>query len=511
MIGSYKPGAIASFFGLDKPGDSRDGAQEGVNNASSDSSEKKNNESKKKDKKKAKKGEKVVEEPASWADIAPKSLLAGIFEDNDRFAREIKPVEFTKKRVKEYDERDDEEKAEDEERQRRKLAKKEKRKERRPKNAEEGGKHGLESGKDQEDGDKKEKAESGNKNEQKEKQSRKRPQEQQSDDKEEIDEEDGDGVEDSNTGSNVIDKSKEERTIFIGNIPKSETVKSVTKFCTEFGAVESVRLRSVPVAGTAVDDAGNHDLMKKVCVNQGKLGDQKGSFNAYVVFSDKSSVAAALKANNRLMGKRHIRVDTSQPTPFDYKRTVFLGSLPHYADEEDVRNHFAKVLPMGQDDIDGIRIIRDPETLVGKGIGYLMLKDRDGVMQALTLHEQLFKKRALRVTICGKRTKRSHTPNTNRESDKEKDGSGGNSPSNKRARFNDRKKDGAAKGPESVGPHTLNAISAQKRLKLKTAMTKNKKLIEKGQKKKEKGRKGKRLGGVVKRAMKAAKNAGKMK
>src|SRR5690348_12607214 len=68
----------------------------------------------------------------------------------------------------------------------------------------------------------------------------------------------------------------------------------------------------------------------------------------------------------------------------------------------------AQVLPNKHEDIEGIRVVRDPETLVGKGIGYLLLRDRDAVMKALSLHQELFKKRwALRVTTCGKRTKRT--------------------------------------------------------------------------------------------------------
>lgn len=43
-------------------------------------------------------------------------------------------------------------------------------------------------------------------------------------------------------------------------------------------------------------------------------------------------------------------------------------------------------MPNGHDDIVGIRIIRDPETLIGKGIGYMLLKDRDAVLKALSLH-----------------------------------------------------------------------------------------------------------------------------
>jgi nucleolar protein 12 len=132
-------------------------------------------------------------------------------------------------------------------------------------------------------------------------------------------------------------------TLFVGNIPITENVRSITKLFQEFGNIESVRLRSVPVAGAKVDDAGNQNLVKKVCVNAHKFGDQKGSFNAYIVFSSDDAATKALQLNNRLIGSRHIRVDRSVPTLFDSNRTVFLGNLPHYADEEELREYFANV------------------------------------------------------------------------------------------------------------------------------------------------------------------------
>ena len=48
---------------------------------------------------------------------------------------------------------------------------------------------------------------------------------------------------------------------------------------------------------------------------------------------------------------------------------------------------FSQALPNGQDDIEAVRLVRDPETLIGKGIGYILFKDRDVVLQALSLHE----------------------------------------------------------------------------------------------------------------------------
>jgi nucleolar protein 12 len=132
-------------------------------------------------------------------------------------------------------------------------------------------------------------------------------------------------------------------TIFVGNVPVSETVKSLTKYFKVYGEIENIRLRSVPVAGAKVDEAGNQDLVKKVCVNAKKFGEQKGSFNAYIKFKEAASATAALAANNQVMGIRHIRVDRSTPSLFDPKRSVFLGGLPHYADEEDIRDFFAEV------------------------------------------------------------------------------------------------------------------------------------------------------------------------
>jgi nucleolar protein 12 len=297
----------------------------------------------------------------------------------------------------------------------------------------------------------------------------------------------------------VSDPSKSHVTIFIGNIPKTESIKSLTKFCSKFGAVESCRLRSVPVAGTAVDEKGNFNLVRKVCANSGLLGDQKGSFNAYVVFKHISAVEKALKANNEILGIRHLRIDTVNPSLFDPKRSVFIGNLPHYTDEEDLRNHFVKVLPNGQKDIEGIRLVRDPETLIGKGIGYMLLSDRDSVLQALTLHQQLYKKRELRITICGKRTKRTLPVKEISDKKTKRD-------------CDDDKEDRPSKKPKKEKESAYvskNLAAAAKRIKIKNVATRNKVMKEKGQKKSQPGRKGKRLGGVVKRAMKAEKSSKK--
>jgi len=280
----------------------------------------------------------------------------------------------------------------------------------------------------------------------------------------------------------------------------NETAKSIKKLFSKYGEIESIRLRSVPIAGTKVDDAGNQDLVRKVCVNSKKFGEQKGSFNAYITFKTADSAASSLNENNSLMGKRHLRVDRQQPSLFDPKCSVFLGNLPHYADEEDIRDFFAKVVPKGHDDIVGLRIIRDPATLVGKGIGYMLFTDRDAVMKALTLHQAVYKKRwALRVSACGKRTKRSEQNQQQQQQQQPQDSNAQEEVNEETAKEPARKR---SKKEHSSPKRSSNGDNAMKRIKLKSVVTKSKILRERKQ---NKDKRGKKLGGVIKRAIKASK------
>lgn len=45
------------------------------------------------------------------------------------------------------------------------------------------------------------------------------------------------------------------------------------------------------------------------------------------------------------------------------------------------------MLPNGQEDIQGVRIIRDPDTLIGKGFAYVAFKNSEAVLKALTLDQ----------------------------------------------------------------------------------------------------------------------------
>jgi nucleolar protein 12 len=234
------------------------------------------------------------------------------------------------------------------------------------------------------------------------------------------------------------DDAKDRRTIFVGNLPTSINKKRVQSLFKEYGEIgkyighskifflllhsincdishnpsshppytESVRFRSMALTGAKIDDHGNQKLVKKVSANKRLLSDAKDTYNAYVVFVKEEAAVAALAVNKRLVEEKHLRVDrVGNAASRDPKRSVFLGNLPFDAKEDAVRAHVAKGLEGGEGDVEGVRLVRDPETQQGKGFGFVLLKDRASVAAALRLNESTFSGRKIRVTICGKRNK----------------------------------------------------------------------------------------------------------
>lgn len=77
----------------------------------------------------------------------------------------------------------------------------------------------------------------------------------------------------------------------------------------------------------------------------------------------------------------------------DFNSTIFIGNLPFIAGEEEVRAHFADC-----GSIENVRIVRDPKTFLGKGIGYIMFTEKEACRQAVeTKNASSFKGRELRV------------------------------------------------------------------------------------------------------------------
>ncbi|XP_047341097.1 RNA-binding protein 34 [Impatiens glandulifera] len=186
------------------------------------------------------------------------------------------------------------------------------------------------------------------------------------------------------------DEAKLLRTIFVGNLPLKVKKKSLLKEFSQFGEVESVRIRSVPLLSTK--------LSRKGAVIQNKVNDAIDSVHAYVVFKTEESAQASLAHNMSVVGGNHIRVDRACPPRkkmkgedaplYDCKRTIFVGNLPFDAKEEEVYQLFASVKDL-EPNIEAIRLIKDSLTSMGKGIAYVLFKNRGAANLVVRKHLKL--------------------------------------------------------------------------------------------------------------------------
>ena len=161
------------------------------------------------------------------------------------------------------------------------------------------------------------------------------------------------------------------RTIFVGNLPASVTPKQLKRHFVAYGEVDSVRLRSAAAA--------NPKMSQRAAVITGEVtGD---SIHAYVVFTQRTSIARAIAATGSLAFGRHLRIDTAaRPgessaavSQHDSRKCVFLGNLPFDVTDETLWSIFGDC---GQ--IQYVRVVREPKTQQGKGFGYIGFPARIG-------------------------------------------------------------------------------------------------------------------------------------
>nr|XP_009397120.2 PREDICTED: RNA-binding protein 34 [Musa acuminata subsp. malaccensis] len=191
------------------------------------------------------------------------------------------------------------------------------------------------------------------------------------------------------------DESKLMRTVFVGNLPLKTKRKSLQKEFLKFGEVESVRIRSVPIVYSKTPRA----------IVQGKINDAVDSVHAYIVFKDEQSAKAALSHNMAQFGGNHIRVDMACPPRkklrgdgplYDKKRTVFVGNLPFDVKDEELYQLFCGVSEI-ESNVEAIRVVRDPQTSLGKGIAYVLFKTRDAATSVAKRRDLKVRDRMLRV------------------------------------------------------------------------------------------------------------------
>nr|XP_020642611.1 RNA-binding protein 34 [Pogona vitticeps] len=203
------------------------------------------------------------------------------------------------------------------------------------------------------------------------------------------------GVKQKKKQVNPVEEAlKNKRTLFVGNLPVSCTAQMLKTFFKEYGQIESIRFRSLIPA--------EDSLSKKLAAIKRKVHPNMKYVNAYVVFKEEYAANNALKRNGtEFVSGFHIRVDlASKSTCHDNKRSIFVGNLPYDIDDDTVRNHFSDC-----GDVTGVRIVRDRNTGIGKGFGYVLFETTDAVHLALKLNNSELKGRKLRVQRCVEKLK----------------------------------------------------------------------------------------------------------
>ncbi|KAL8216763.1 hypothetical protein R6Q57_023600 [Mikania cordata] len=211
------------------------------------------------------------------------------------------------------------------------------------------------------------------------------------------------------------DEEKLLRTVFVGNLPLKVKKKTLLKEFNQFGEIESIRIRSVPL----LDDK----TPRKGAIIKKQMNDAVDRVNAYIVFKMEDSAQASLSHNMAVVGGNHIHVDRACPPRkklkgenaplYDNKRTVFIGNLPFDVKDEELYQLFSGFNNL-KDCIEAIRVVRDPGTSIGKGIAYVLFTTREAANTVVRKHKLKIRDRELRLSHAMK-TNSNSTPSKRKE------------------------------------------------------------------------------------------------
>ncbi|XP_067680759.1 RNA-binding protein 34-like isoform X2 [Haliotis asinina] len=184
------------------------------------------------------------------------------------------------------------------------------------------------------------------------------------------------------------DKTKDKRTVFIGNLPLDVKKSAIKALFAEFGTIQSVRYRCPPVSDPKVS--------KKVTFIKKSFHPNRSNIVCFVCFEDEVAAKTALKLNGHELNGYHLRVDLSSNNKKHNKNnSVYVGNLSYDIEENMMWKHFEQC-----GSIENVRIIRDRQTGLGKGFGYVLFSEKSSVDLALQLHKSVLNGRKIRVTNC---------------------------------------------------------------------------------------------------------------
>ncbi|KAJ1364366.1 hypothetical protein KIN20_024452 [Parelaphostrongylus tenuis] len=131
----------------------------------------------------------------------------------------------------------------------------------------------------------------------------------------------------------LMSLEEKKRTIFVGNAPLTMNEKSCKKLFSQYGKIESVRMRCI--------FPSKETVAKRIAHLSKSFHKKQTSVIFYVKFKDEESVQKALAYNGTILDRHRIRVDTcTSKAQYDRKLTVFVGNIPLDAREDDLATLF---------------------------------------------------------------------------------------------------------------------------------------------------------------------------
>jgi len=190
-------------------------------------------------------------------------------------------------------------------------------------------------------------------------------------------------------------------TLFLANIPIGTSMRQLKVLCKPYGKVLSTRIRSVAYQ-TTEKGQGKHKapkkplLARKIMAIKGLINEERDTCNGYVHFEDPACVDVAIGAlHGTLFRDHHLIADHADGGgKLDCHFTVFIGGLPKTISEERLWRWFNQ---HEIEDIDHVRIVRNPKTGLGLGFGYVSFKNHGTVRKAISIADKTLDEREIRI------------------------------------------------------------------------------------------------------------------
>ncbi|CUV05292.1 unnamed protein product [Cryptosporidium hominis] len=187
-----------------------------------------------------------------------------------------------------------------------------------------------------------------------------------------------------------------ENTLFVGNVALHISEKELlSKLEIKQGEVESMRFRSLPIHPKFASK-------KKVGAALECFSGNSSTKNAYIVLKEKERMKPIIdKFSGIILAGNILRLTPAskgnQFSTFDRKRTVFIGGLPKFCTEDELRRFVT--MSLNEDCVHSVRIIKSATTGKPKGFGFVLFNDRKFVISSVKmLNGAQFKDSKISVT-----------------------------------------------------------------------------------------------------------------